>query len=294
MTVAEGETRPPTVSIVVPVFNDRAHLEGLLRFLLKQDFPSFVVAFVDDHPTDGSFEFLQERTSDRVLLVRTEKNSGIGHARNVGVKASDSELIAFIDSDCPAEPNWLFRLVMPLLEKRADATIGPKYIPLRSSRGAKLESTRVKQYGGIDTKNFAITRTALDPLVGFDETLRTNADYELHTRLKREGFRPEHTGAIVRHDFPDDPIRLIVRVTRRAKDEAKLYRDRRSLRSLTNLLGNRVIEKCRRTPRIFRERDSLVEGLALAAYYLFFHLAWNLSLAVAMFRSRLAKSPDSC
>jgi len=97
----------PHVSVVVPHYQDLRGLEICLRALEAQTYPTdrFEIVVADNNSPVG-FEAVQAVVRDRARLVLvTEK--GAGPARNGAVAASRGEVLAFIDSDCVAEPQWL-------------------------------------------------------------------------------------------------------------------------------------------------------------------------------------------
>ena len=90
------------VSVVVPVFNTVDYLSECLDSIVGQTLPEIEVIVVDDGSTDGSFDLAQRYVSrdSRVSLLRSGSNGvGPGVARNLGIRSSNGEYIAFIDSD---------------------------------------------------------------------------------------------------------------------------------------------------------------------------------------------------
>ncbi|MBX3483760.1 glycosyltransferase [Phenylobacterium sp.] len=97
----------PFVSVVVPHYQDLAGLKICMASLAAQTFPRdrFEIVVADNNSPVG-LEAVKAVVGDlgKVVLV-TEK--GAGPARNGAVAASRGEILAFIDSDCVAEPQWL-------------------------------------------------------------------------------------------------------------------------------------------------------------------------------------------
>ncbi len=106
---------PPLVSVVIPTCNRRAVLERSLLALCRQSFPNFEVIVVDDGSIDNTGEMLDAVAAAHPRLnlrrLKNEANLGANASRNRGVRASHGEIVAFIDSDCIAEPDWLEKLV---------------------------------------------------------------------------------------------------------------------------------------------------------------------------------------
>jgi len=90
--------------LVVPVYQVEAYLGHCLDSILEQKFDDIEVMVVDDCSTDGSSEIITEYTGrdDRIKPVRLEINSGLGAARNAGLRRAKGEYVWFVDAD-----DWL-------------------------------------------------------------------------------------------------------------------------------------------------------------------------------------------
>ncbi|MFN3514874.1 MAG: glycosyltransferase [Phenylobacterium sp.] len=97
----------PKVSVIVPHYNDLAGLEICLQTLERQTLPrdQFEIVVADNASPQGEAAVAGVIAGRARLVIVREK--GAGPARNGGVAASRGEMLAFIDSDCQAEPEWL-------------------------------------------------------------------------------------------------------------------------------------------------------------------------------------------
>ncbi|MBB5520092.1 6-hydroxymethylpterin diphosphokinase MptE-like protein [Amphiplicatus metriothermophilus] len=88
------------ISVIVPAYNVDSYIEECLDSLVAQDDDNFEVVIVDDGSTDGTSKIIDEYCARRpnFMSVRQD-NSGLGAARNAGVKVSRGEFILFVDSD---------------------------------------------------------------------------------------------------------------------------------------------------------------------------------------------------
>lgn len=90
----------PLVSVIVPVCNKVKYLNTLFQCLIKQTFTDFECIFIDDGSTDGSGDLCDNLSiNDKRFQVIHIRNSGVSHARNVGIQKACGEYITFIDSD---------------------------------------------------------------------------------------------------------------------------------------------------------------------------------------------------
>ena len=128
-TVSEATTIPdpcdaPRVSVVVAMFERLERSVACARSLAAQTIDRAEVIFVDDGSEDGTPEAVEvvARTSRIPMrVVRNARNLGANSSRNRGVSLAAAPLVAFLDSDCEAAPDWLERLAEPF---EADPRLG--------------------------------------------------------------------------------------------------------------------------------------------------------------------------
>ena len=101
----------PKVSVIVPVYNAGNYIEKCLESLRSQTLDDIEIIFVDDHGSDDSIDkivsFIDGYSGNKTfLLTSTERNSGPGAARNVGIELAKGEYVAFVDSDDYVEPTY--------------------------------------------------------------------------------------------------------------------------------------------------------------------------------------------
>ena len=113
-TTPDGMHEGPRVSVVIAMFERRERSVACARSLAAQTIDRAEIIFVDDGSEDDTPEAVEaiaagSRIPMRVL--RNERNLGANASRNRGVAAANAPLVAFLDSDCEASPEWLERLV---------------------------------------------------------------------------------------------------------------------------------------------------------------------------------------
>ena len=88
------------VSVIIPTYNRKKTILSAIYSVLKQTYTKLEVIVVDDGSTDGTGELIKKTIKDeRLVYIKLKKNKGQSAARNVGVKRSIGEIIAFQDSD---------------------------------------------------------------------------------------------------------------------------------------------------------------------------------------------------
>src|SRR5690348_10231612 len=101
----------PCVSVILPVHNRADVLPRAIESVIAQELADFELIVVDDGSTDESATLVQSFADDRIRLIRLDKNRGGNVARNEGIRAARSPLIAFLDSDDRYLPNKLSTIV---------------------------------------------------------------------------------------------------------------------------------------------------------------------------------------
>lgn len=86
------------LSVVVPVYNAENTLNRCIQSILGQSYTNFELILIDDGSTDSSLQICKQYTDSRVRIISIS-NSGVSHARNVGIDSSQGKLITFVDSD---------------------------------------------------------------------------------------------------------------------------------------------------------------------------------------------------
>ena len=111
------------ISVIVPVYNGEKTVVQTIECLLRQSLPPDEIIVVDDGSTDGTRDTL--RDFDRRITLLTQLNSGPASARNRGVRAAKSAFVAFTDSDCLPNNDWLFNLSRGFDDERVAGVGGP-------------------------------------------------------------------------------------------------------------------------------------------------------------------------
>jgi glycosyltransferase involved in cell wall biosynthesis len=89
----------PRISVVLPVHNRADVLPRAIESVLAQDLKDFELIVVDDGSSDDSAKIVDAFPDERIRLIRLDRNRGGNVARNEGIRAAQSPLIAFLDSD---------------------------------------------------------------------------------------------------------------------------------------------------------------------------------------------------
>lgn len=119
----------PTVSIIIPAYNRQNFLIKCLPPLFEQTYPHerYDIILVDDGSSDGTSEqakAIAQNWNGQFRVIQ-QQNGGPASARNTGFQASSADIVAFIDSDCVADPHWVQSLVDALSTDEASGAGSP-------------------------------------------------------------------------------------------------------------------------------------------------------------------------
>lgn len=239
------------VSVVVVAKNSEKTISECLDSLINQDFPrnKYEVIVVDGASTDNTVAICQKYP---VRLVKL-KESGISLQRNIGISVANGEYVAFTDSDCIADKEWLSKLYR-YIESADNTTVavgGPNLVietdaPLSKVSGYAQEtlmgSGRSAQSYRFSKPSFVnsipncniIYRKSIVASERYDETLSVGDDCDLNFRLKKKGYKFLYAPDIlVWHHRPNTMISFIKkmfsygvalgRITRKHKSLVRWY-----------------------------------------------------------------------
>ncbi|MDD5201108.1 MAG: glycosyltransferase [Terrimicrobiaceae bacterium] len=185
----------PRVSVIVCSYNGGKTLDRCLASLKEVDYPDYEVVLVDD----GSKDDTQEIAARHPWVVNLrQENKGLSVARNVGGHAASGEILAYTDSDCMADPDWLYYLVQTLTSGAYAGVGGPNISPpaedwiqacVSAAPGGPshvLLTDVVAEH--IPGCNMAFHKWAFEKIGGFDpEYRKAGDDVDFCWRLQQEG-----------------------------------------------------------------------------------------------------------
>jgi glycosyltransferase involved in cell wall biosynthesis len=121
------------LSIVVPIYNERDLAPQALARIEAAPLPEGVVrelVLIDDWSTDGTREWLRDFAAARpdVILKLHEKNAGKGAALRTGFAAATGDFVIVQDADLEYDPREIPTVLEPLLDGRADAVFGTRFL----------------------------------------------------------------------------------------------------------------------------------------------------------------------
>jgi glycosyltransferase involved in cell wall biosynthesis len=118
--------RPVKLSVIMPVYNERATVEATLRRVRAVDLDKEVIA-VDDGSTDGSGEMLDRMRQEGVIVIHQPQNMGKGMAIRAALPQVSGEIVIIQDADGEYEPQEYPSLIQPIVEGRTAVVYGSRF-----------------------------------------------------------------------------------------------------------------------------------------------------------------------
>lgn len=219
--------RKVDISVVIPTYNSEKYISRILHALYeKSTCLPFQVIIVDGESKDSTVEKAREYP---VEIFSNPKISA-ADARNIGIKFSKGDIIAFTDSDCVPDRNWMENIFECFRNNPELVGVGGKMLPLEPGNDIEAFSANVflneimkfpdqsfrtsKKFlpGSFITANCAYSKRALIEVGRFNEFFKNNGeDIDLFWRMidrfpDRLLYVPS---IIVYHSFPSTYIKLV-------------------------------------------------------------------------------------
>ncbi len=183
----------PCISVIIPVYNRYTLLERAVASVLCQSFRDFELIIVDDGSDVSLSGSAIGGYDPRIRIVRFDQNCGVSAARNDGVKVSNGQWIAFLDSDDYWHRHKLQKQLQWLDINREIAIMQTKEVWIRNGVRVNPPRTHEKIQGDIFKQSLdrcmitpssvILSRELFDSSGGFNESLRACEDYDLWLRI---------------------------------------------------------------------------------------------------------------
>jgi len=110
------------VSVIIPVYNRADFIGNCIRSVLEQNYKDFEFIIIENGSTDRTREVIAEFNDSRIKVYHSKQRLSCGIGRNKGYELSQGDILAFTDSDCIVDQDWLNELIKPF-DKDSDIMI---------------------------------------------------------------------------------------------------------------------------------------------------------------------------
>ncbi len=195
---------PPTVSVVMAVRNEEAHLDATLRSVFSQDYAGRLEVVVADGRSDDATPTILASWAESGASIKVVENPGIGVATglNKAIAAASGEILVRCDGHAELSSDYV-KIAVQVLQETGAANVGGSQRAIGGSffeRAVAVAMTlpavvgnakfrHSKLPGPADTVYLGVfDRQPLEEVGLFDEDLLRNQDYELNHRLIEAGY----------------------------------------------------------------------------------------------------------
>lgn len=235
------------VAVIIPAYNEQDVIDDCLKSLVAQKFQNFKAFVINDSSTDQTREIIDSYARsypERIELCEYGK-VGPGRARNITAEKVSAEILAFMDADCRATPEWLSELIKIWDQYPESASVGGPHLapPESTAFQQSVESFYIKMAAQVDFYkdvggnlrevahnplcNVSYRRELFLALGGFREDLFPGEDIEMDLRIRKLGkrifFNPK---ALVYHHRPKDILQFRKVMKAYGRAQGKLVRER--------------------------------------------------------------------
>ncbi len=193
------------LSIVIPVYNERASVQTLLTRVRQEPLPGWKkeIIIIDDGSTDGTCDVLAKWEKDATVIYQ-KKNGGKGSAVTTGLRQATGDIVLIQDADLEYSPSDYKTLLAPFDNPRVTVVYGSRFL------GPHLSTMFVYALGNkfvTFMTNLLYNTNITDMETGYKVFRRTVTD-GMTIRAKRFDFEPEFTAKVLLggHQIYEVPI----------------------------------------------------------------------------------------
>ena len=215
----------PTVTIIVPCWNEEFTVSKTIHSLLSLDYPKdkLKIMIVDDGSTDKTWEKIQKFQNNPQIEIYTKENGGKYTALNFGISRLNSDLVGCLDADSYVHKDALKNIIMYFKDREIMA-VAPS-VKLWQPKGP-LQLLQKVEYGfGIFTRKmfhymhavyitpgpFSIFRTDVFKKLGGYKHAHNTEDIEIALRMQKNGYKIAHAHNAMVYTVPPDTLRKLLK-----------------------------------------------------------------------------------
>ncbi len=187
-----------TVSIVVPVYNERATILDVLARLKALPIRTEIIV-VDDCSSDGTRGWLETiKGASGLQLILKDQNEGKGAALRSGFAVATGEIIVVQDADLEYDPADILQVIKPVVTGEADVAYGSRFLADEHQDPSLFHRMVNRVLTGMSN---AFTGLRLTDMETCHKAFRRGVIRSMKLQQNRFGFEPEVTAKIARRRF---------------------------------------------------------------------------------------------
>ena len=218
----------PSISIIIPVYNDSSGLKDTLDCLVTQVFPKdqYEIIVVDNGSTDNTSEIGNKYAGQfdgTIRFILENKVQGSYAARNKGIEAARGELLIFLDANITLDSDYIEKVNNRFSNLNVDYLgCNVKMIIKRRSisstynfiHGFNIENS-IRNENYTPTSNLVIRREVINELGYFDSRLEGGGDFEFGERVHSARFKLDYAEDIILYHPTRPKYKLLIEKAKR-------------------------------------------------------------------------------
>lgn len=185
------------LSIVIPCYNERDHIQGLIKKVQASPISNKEIIVVDDCSTDGTREILERDIRPLVSrILYHEQNAGKGAALRTGFRAATGDAVIIQDADLEYDPMEYPQIVRPIFDGEADVVYGSRFL-----KGSHYENAYFANIVANKVLTFlsnCFTGLRITDMETCYKAFRRDVIQSIDIKEERFGFEPEITAKIAK------------------------------------------------------------------------------------------------
>jgi len=165
------------ITVVIPTYNRSKDLEECIKSIKNQSMLPSEIVVVDDCSSDDTENICIKYST---TYIRNSKRMGQSYGKNLGIKKSETDLVAFIDDDCIADKNWLKNLAKAMTLKEKIGIVGGRIVGLSGDMDKVSKKRRKSRIFRILLRFFYLKSNNVGKIYinGFTDSNFDRKDYE--------------------------------------------------------------------------------------------------------------------
>lgn len=182
-------------SIIIPIFNSEKYISKCINSIIQQNYKNWEIIIIDNNSTDRSIKIVKSFKNKKIRIFKINNKGIIAKSRNLGIKKSKGNWIAFLDSDDYWNKNKLNICEKIIKNETIDFIYhdlkveSENKILIPNMKSAKLKRPVIKYLllsGNIIGNSSVVVRRSLLIKVGLIDTSKkmiTSEDYNMHLKI---------------------------------------------------------------------------------------------------------------
>ena len=137
------------ISVIIPTFNRLEELSQAIKSVKSQDYKNYEIIIVDNNSIDGTEDFIKKINQKNIKYFKIKNEGNIAKSRNLGIKNSSGELLAFLDSD----DTWLPKKLSVCIEEMESKNLDLIYHNMKVKKSNSILGKSIGYFRYINKNN---------------------------------------------------------------------------------------------------------------------------------------------